>query len=188
MACICVRAGVAASDTTVHHLIKASLTLWMSFITKLSDRLCVNGLWNSDLCDSIGAYPGLVAGEVFCTPFEGIPTALMTKTPSWVLSDPFYPYGLHFRSCVPAVLNRLTVQLYKPHFRQQFVPDLFWCYTVLFVCALYARCNTFFSSRKTALKHSLTLTVLQDCSRFGSAQSFALGLFLHSNRHYSPKG
>lgn len=164
----------------------------MSCITKLSYHLGVNWLWNSDLGDSSGAYPGLVAAacvrEVFCTPFVGIPTSLMTKTPLWVVSDPFYAYGLHFRSCVP-VLNPLTVQLYKPHFRQQFVPDLFWCYTVLYVCALYARCNTFFfSSRKAALKHSLAFTALQDCSRFGSAQSFALGLLLHSNRHYSPKG
>lgn len=161
----------------------------MSYITKLSDHLGVHWLWISDLGDNIGAHPGLVAAacvrEVFCTPFVGIPTAPMTKAPLWVVSDPFYPYILHFRSCIP-VLNPLSSTVHASSL-------CLTCFDVAlsFMSVHFMQGVTlffFFFLRKTASKHSLTFIAPQDCSRFGSAQSFALGLLLHSNRHYSPEG
>lgn len=144
-----------------------------------SQHWCISWLGGTSLCQ----------GSLLHT-FFGFPISLMDKTPLWVVSDPVYPFQ-ETHTCIKPPYSSTVQATVSVIFRQQFVPDLFWCYAVLYVCALYARCNTvfFFSSlRKAALKHWLTFTALQDCSRFGSAQSFALGLLLHSNRHYSLKG
>ncbi len=121
------------------HVITKFKSHWWSFECKLIVKL--------DLGHSIGAYPDLVApacvSDVFCTPFLGFPISLMEKTPLWVVSDPVYPFQ-ETHTCVKPPYSSTVQATVSVIFRQQFVPDLFWCYAVLYVCALYARCNTVF--------------------------------------------